>query len=561
MSTPVKPDITPYLEAIENAVYGEEVRGSIHDAIEAVNDYADEFYTDAKEQATAAANSASSASGYATTASTKAGEASASATAAGNAETAAKNAKTDAIDAKNLANTYAGNAATSAAQAAASAQAAAAAGPILVDTVGWMCKNRVPLTLESLKALNTLGTWADNVYTRNDVDFTVNTNSEGYVTSIVMNGTASGFASLTLLDDTIANLSEILPQGNYIVNGCPDGGAMLSGYSMRFKVDTETYYITDSDDMTVSVSGSSSYQVTWSLACTSGTSVSSKTFKPMIRKSAIADNTFEPYHKSVKDTIIDVYGVMGDNGAKNLCPNEAVSTSIFTVYDDGSIKGNTEGAVSGNKELALFSKRPVPSSLIGRRLTISGCTGGAVGETYHLFINFFDSSDNFIDVASRIGDGKSTFTVPSNAAMWRGGIALYSGTTLTNQMFYPMLCDARDTNPNYVSHCLTNIELMKKISGIYSKSKLYSPAVSSFKIVGTLTNDAQYYLVVGQATGRAPIMSLVTTNSGATAALVLDLATNTLTPSYDQTKKEVTLTSSTLAMGITVLSNADFELT
>ena len=301
MSTPVKPDITPYLEAIENAVYGEEVRGSIHDAIEAVNDYADEFYTDAQEQAQAAANSASDASGYATTASNKAGEASASATAAGNAETAAKNAKTDAIDAKNLANTYAGNAATSAAQAAASAQAAAAAGPILVDTVGWMCKNRVPLTLESLKTLNTLGTWADNVYTRNDVDFTVNTNSEGYVTSIVMNGTASGFASLTLLDDTIANLSEILPQGNYIVNGCPDGGAMLSGYSMRFKVDTETYYITDSDDMTVAVSGSSSYQVTWSLACTSGTSVSSKTFKPMIRKSAIADNTFEPYHKSVED--------------------------------------------------------------------------------------------------------------------------------------------------------------------------------------------------------------------------------------------------------------------
>lgn len=240
MSTPVKPDITPYLEAIENAVYGEEVRGSIHDAIEAVNNYADEFYTDAKEQATAAANSASDASGYATTASNKAGEASASATAAGNsataagqAETAAKNAKDSAVDASNLANTYAGNAASSAAQAAASAQAAAAAGPILVDTVGWMCKNRVPLTLDSLKALNTLGTWADNVYTRNDVDFTVNTNSDGYVTSIVMNGTASGFASLTLLDDTIANLSEILPQGNYIVNGCPDGGAMLSGFSMK----------------------------------------------------------------------------------------------------------------------------------------------------------------------------------------------------------------------------------------------------------------------------------------------------------------------------------------
>ena len=331
MSTPVKPDITPYLEAIENAVYGEEVRGSIHDAIEAVNDYADEFYTDAQEQAQAAANSASSASGYATTASTKAGEASASATAAGNAETAAKNAKTDAVDAKNLANEYAGNAASSAAQAAASAQAAAAAGPILVDTVGWMCKNRVPLTLETLKALNTLGTWADNVYTRNDVDFTVNTNSDGYVTSIVMNGTASGFASLTLLDDTISNLSEFLPVGDYIVNGCPDGGGTLSGFSMRFKVDADTYIITDSTDMSVDVSGSLSDVISWSISCTSGTSVSSKTFKPMIRKAAIIDNSFEPYHKSVEDWY-------WENNAK---------TGVHNLWDDSVLSSKFEGNTVG----------------------------------------------------------------------------------------------------------------------------------------------------------------------------------------------------------------------
>ena len=502
MSTPVKPDITPYLEAIENAVYGEEVRGSIHDAIEAVNNYADEFYTDAKEQATAAANSASSASEYATTASTKAGEASASATAAGNsataagqAETAAKNAKDSAVDASNLANTYAGNAASSAAQAAASAQAAAAAGPILVDTVGWMCKNRVPLTLESLKALNTLGTWADNVYTRNDVDFTVNTNSEGYVTSIVMNGTASGFASLTLLDDTIANLSEILPQGNYIVNGCPDGGAMLSGYSMRFKVDTETYYITDSDDMTVDVSGSSSYQVTWSLACTSGTSVSSKTFKPMIRKAAIIDNSFEPYHDNVEtyveNKIYDVYGVMGENGAKNrlglkldtikslntgsgVSWNDnavTISNITYTITADSSgyvTKIKVNGTASSNSILLLTSEgTPFDKG----DFKFNGLQN--VADTDKFYVTFYD------DATQTSGSGQYRHDLKNKAdndvTISQGyvgylRIVILQNAVIDNVEIFPMLRDARDTNPDYQPPCMTNKELSDAVAYVHLTS-------------------------------------------------------------------------------------------
>lgn len=35
------PDIDSYLRAIKDAVYGEEVRGSIHDAIEVINDAVD----------------------------------------------------------------------------------------------------------------------------------------------------------------------------------------------------------------------------------------------------------------------------------------------------------------------------------------------------------------------------------------------------------------------------------------------------------------------------------------------------------------------------------------
>lgn len=44
------PDISQYLQKIKEAKYGEEVRGSIHDGIKAINDYANSFVDEAAEQ-------------------------------------------------------------------------------------------------------------------------------------------------------------------------------------------------------------------------------------------------------------------------------------------------------------------------------------------------------------------------------------------------------------------------------------------------------------------------------------------------------------------------------
>ena len=82
-------NITPQLDKILSAVYGEEVRGSIHDALVAMNgesssamEYASTAQDSAANSATAAATSASNAAQSATSASTSAESASESATAA-----------------------------------------------------------------------------------------------------------------------------------------------------------------------------------------------------------------------------------------------------------------------------------------------------------------------------------------------------------------------------------------------------------------------------------------------------------------------------------------------
>lgn len=45
-------------------------------------------------------------------------------------------------------------------------------------------KNLFPVTLELIKKANTSGTWSNNVYTLLECNYTVNTNSNGYVTSV-----------------------------------------------------------------------------------------------------------------------------------------------------------------------------------------------------------------------------------------------------------------------------------------------------------------------------------------------------------------------------------------
>lgn len=111
-------NISTYLQKIMAAVYGEEVRGSIHDALAAMNtesSNAMEFAATAKDSAKASADTAK---GHADTATKKAGEALSSADRAKASETSAKASELNAIS-------KATEATTAAAEAKASETAAA----------------------------------------------------------------------------------------------------------------------------------------------------------------------------------------------------------------------------------------------------------------------------------------------------------------------------------------------------------------------------------------------------------------------------------------------------
>ena len=78
-------------------------------------------------------------------------------------------------------------------------------------------KNRLSYTLESLKSLNTAGTWSDNVYTRRGISFTVNADM-----TISVSGTNDGTGDSWLDIYGTGTTSDFV---DLVCSGCPEGGA------------------------------------------------------------------------------------------------------------------------------------------------------------------------------------------------------------------------------------------------------------------------------------------------------------------------------------------------
>ena len=76
----------------------------------------------------------------------------------------------------------------------------------------------VDFDLSKFKTYNTDGTWNDNVYTLNDVTFTVDTTNK----TITVNGTASAYTYF-YIDPT--QLNNMIEGHKYLMYGCPSGGS------------------------------------------------------------------------------------------------------------------------------------------------------------------------------------------------------------------------------------------------------------------------------------------------------------------------------------------------
>lgn len=122
--------------------------------------------------------------------------------------------------------------------------------------------------------------------TINGVTFTVNADQ-----TVSLSGTASSLITFVIVDNTTANA---VPDGSYILSGCPAGGGITT-YDLRWYLYSSgrSAYDQGSGAAVNKAGGTTSSNI--SILIRSGVNVDGVVFKPMLRKSVITDSTFEPY--------------------------------------------------------------------------------------------------------------------------------------------------------------------------------------------------------------------------------------------------------------------------
>lgn len=162
----------------------------------------------------------------------------------------------------------------------------------------------------------------------------------------------------------------------------------------------------------------------------------------------------------------------------------------------------------------------------------------------------------FVEVLSTAE--KIVYTVPSECEFitFRVGVNNNGGIIHYKNI---MVTSADDTFEDYAPYAMTNKELTEKVTPLntYSYSKRGG---TSFKLKGSVSNLGQSYLVMGQLDGRVSVLSIITTNSGSTEALISNIGTAQLSVTYDNTTLETTVTTTANMQNVTVISNENFIL-
>lgn len=150
------------------------------------------------------------------------------------------------------------------------------------DTLGYTVKN----LLENIGATTT----------SNGVTFTVNDDG-----SVTVNGTATANASLKI------NYDFDLPNGEYILSGCPKGGTTNTYYLHAYGEGINCHDIGQGGTFVANDNKIDYVRI----LILSGQTVNNLTFYPMIRKASDTDDTYEPYRDNVDTRLNNVASILG----------------------------------------------------------------------------------------------------------------------------------------------------------------------------------------------------------------------------------------------------------
>lgn len=161
---------------------------------------------------------------------------------------------------------------------------------------GGAWKNKLPMTVDVIKAVNTTGTWSGNVYSENGATITILTDSDNNVAGIKAEApnTPSDTVQFNLCyKGTGSNFNDI-ENTSVTMNGCPSGGSENTYYIQFYKYDGTLQVKDTGSGVTFTPSNipaDARVRISIKSAIPSGGVI----FYPMIRLSTETDATFAPY--------------------------------------------------------------------------------------------------------------------------------------------------------------------------------------------------------------------------------------------------------------------------
>ena len=302
---------------------------------------------------------------------------------------------------------------------------------LIRDTVGWTGKNIAPIHIDTIKRLNTTGTWSGNTVTYSTLSFAFSTDADGYVTKITVNGyITSGSINLYLTDDMTSSNSLVL-------NGCPSGGGnsvykLLATNSGGSSLGLNEDYGNGASLGVIS----SVFRIQIRVYSGAGT-LSNKDFYPMLRDSSINNATFEPHHETVEQTLRDAEVIESAN-----------ILDLVTTTRDWETKTNS-GVTCTNRHDGTFGLGGTASDAninnwfyggynTGKTLFVIKAGSYAISD-----VMIFNPSGGRIGPTVLINGEPQTFTL--NADTNVGGVRCASAVNATNydgKVLKPMLCYA-----------------------------------------------------------------------------------------------------------------------
>lgn len=347
---------------------------------------------------------------------------------------------------------------------------------LLKDTVGWTRKNLLVYP------------YVQTSKTESGITFT--DNGDG---SVTLNGTSTGAVFFVFNDRR-----KIIDNGNYVFSKEPSNNSVMIGVD-RVKISDNSYvnrYGDNASDLSVAQvpivvdDADVNYARFW-VAVRSGVTVNNVTIYPMLRKTEIADDTYEPYHVPVTDYAHEAVADGVGWGNKNLLSYpyvDSVKTTngiTFTANADGTVTAN--GTANGGNAVFLFKNDGFDAAwtneLVGKKVTLTG----GVSENVHVQLwRNTGSPSSFRD-----DGGGATFEFPDlSSTNWNVALVVMSGTTVSNAIIKPMLRRADIVDAIYEPYHPTVKQTLRDAEVIEGKNLIpfpynganYSVTVSTFTV-------------------------------------------------------------------------------